>query len=108
MDHPFWTTNSQWREFAQFEIPGGNLKKRYFNSQTSDNFRSGFWLFMVGILWGMTNPLMKIGSEGINELPQQKNAFFRFLSEMYFLFTRFQVGKLFCSDIPLLDELIST
>jgi len=49
-----------------------------------------FWFVLVGVLWGCTNPLMKQGSEGITQLPRKKNALAQFLSEFYFLFTRWQ------------------
>mmetsp|Transcript_1329 Transcript_1329/g.1775 ORF Transcript_1329/g.1775 Transcript_1329/m.1775 type:complete len:132 (-) Transcript_1329:25-420(-) len=51
---------------------------------------SAFWLVVVGVLWGCTNPLMKYGSKGITELPKKNNAILQFLSEFYFLFTRWQ------------------
>lgn len=47
------------------------------------------WLFLVGLIWGITNPFMKKGSEGITEINdgQNKNVLIR---QIIFLFTRWK------------------
>jgi len=47
-------------------------------------------LVVVGIIWGCTNPLMKLGSKGITEIPPKGNAFLQFFAEFYFLITRWK------------------
>ena len=44
----------------------------------------------VALLWGCTNTLIKKGSEGVASLPPQSNALLTFLSEILYLFTRWQ------------------
>jgi drug/metabolite transporter (DMT)-like permease len=46
-----------------------------------------FWLVAVGVLWGCTNPLIKLGSRGLTELPKRSNPLSQFLAETLFLFT---------------------
>jgi hypothetical protein len=48
-------------------------------------------LVLVGILWGGTNPFIKRGSVGINDI-QSSNFFIRTLLEIKFLFTRWKVS----------------
>lgn len=45
-------------------------------------------LLLVGLVWGVTNVLMKRGSAGINDLPQKSSAFAAVCQEMIFLITR--------------------
>lgn len=44
-------------------------------------------LLGVAFLWGVTNPFIRRGSKGINELPQKSNALLNMLNEFLFLFT---------------------
>lgn len=43
------------------------------------------------MLWGCTNPLIKLGSRGITTLPKRSHPVTQFLAETYYLFTRWQV-----------------
>jgi len=55
--------------------------------------KSGFWLTLVGILWGCSNPLMKLGSEGITKFSNQNqnhNSVVKIILEFWYLFTRWQ------------------
>lgn len=54
-------------------------------------FRPGevFCLLLVAILWGGTNPFLKKGTEGIEEV-QKKNKLLQFLAELKFLFLNFK------------------
>eukprot|EP01116_Phalansterium_solitarium_P005702 TRINITY_DN17593_c0_g1_i1.p1 TRINITY_DN17593_c0_g1~~TRINITY_DN17593_c0_g1_i1.p1 ORF type:complete len:131 (+),score=8.48 TRINITY_DN17593_c0_g1_i1:118-510(+) len=51
---------------------------------------SMFWMIVAGALWGCTNPLMKLGSKGIIEIPAQNSVVRKFALEMWFLFSRWQ------------------
>lgn len=52
-------------------------------------FTNGFWLIVVGILWGCTNPFMKQGSEGLTQIQHSSNSFIqRSFAELTFLFSR--------------------
>ncbi len=42
------------------------------------------WFILVGLLWGATNPLLKRGSQGIENV-KHKNRVLQFLMEMKFL-----------------------
>jgi hypothetical protein len=44
------------------------------------------------MLWGCTNPLIKLGSKGVTDLPKRSHPVMQFLAETFFLFTRWQVG----------------
>ncbi|XP_056326260.1 transmembrane protein 234 [Danio aesculapii] len=48
-----------------------------------------FCLLLVAILWGGTNPFLKKGTEGIEEV-QKKNKLLQFLAELKFLFLNFK------------------
>ena len=50
-------------------------------------FNDIIWLILVGIVWGVTNPFMKRGSDGITEVGEDNKKFFR---QMIFLFTRWR------------------
>jgi len=43
-----------------------------------------FWLVIVATLWGATNPLLKKGGKGINNV-KKNNAFLQLLAELCFL-----------------------
>lgn len=45
-------------------------------------------LLLVGLVWGVTNVLMKRGSAGINSLPPKSSAIAGVLQETIFLLTR--------------------
>lgn len=45
-------------------------------------------LLAVGLVWGITNVLMKKGSAGITELPQKSSKIESTIQEMIFLITR--------------------
>lgn len=45
-------------------------------------------LLLVGLVWGVTNVLMKRGSSGINDLPKKDSSVAAILQEMIFLLTR--------------------
>jgi len=45
-------------------------------------------LFVVAVLWGTSNPLMKRGSQGLTNLPKSNSVIMNFLNEYFFLFTR--------------------
>jgi drug/metabolite transporter (DMT)-like permease len=45
-------------------------------------------LLGVGLIWGITNVLMKRGSTGINNLPQKSSRLESMIQEMVFLITR--------------------
>lgn len=51
---------------------------------------SSLWLVAVGMLWGCTNPLIKLGSKGVTDLPKRSHPVMQFLAETFFLFTRWQ------------------
>lgn len=49
------------------------------------------WLFVVGLLWGCTNPFMKLGSRGINRVHSQANSKLpKLVRELQFLFTQWK------------------
>src|SRR3989344_8872915 len=64
---------------------------------------SSLWLVAVGMLWGCTNPLIKLGSKGVTDLPKRSHPVLQFLSETFFLFTRWQVGGDFNSRLTIRD-----
>ncbi|EKX40005.1 hypothetical protein GUITHDRAFT_154282 [Guillardia theta CCMP2712] len=43
---------------------------------------------LVGAVWGCTNPLLKRGSQGIQDIPKHKTAWRQSLNELIFLITR--------------------
>ncbi|KAK3592867.1 hypothetical protein CHS0354_004088 [Potamilus streckersoni] len=43
-----------------------------------------FWLTVVAVLWGATNPFIKRGSKGIEQI-QRDNAIQQFFAELWFL-----------------------
>jgi drug/metabolite transporter (DMT)-like permease len=45
------------------------------------------WLILVGAVWGITNPFMKKGSDGITEIRDDNKKFFK---QIIFLFTRWK------------------
>lgn len=45
---------------------------------------NAFWLVLVAFLWGSTNPLIKKGSAGIENI-KRSNAVWQFLAELKFL-----------------------
>ncbi|XP_054275067.1 transmembrane protein 234 homolog [Macrosteles quadrilineatus] len=47
------------------------------------------YLFAVGLLWGVTNPLIKKGSTGINQV-KANNAVLKFFKELQFLVTNWK------------------
>lgn len=47
-------------------------------------FGDSVWLVVVSALWGCTNPLLKCGGRGIEEL-QEKNVLLRILLQLKFL-----------------------
>lgn len=47
---------------------------------------------LVAVLWGVTNPFMKKGGEGIEKI-QQSNLILQFLAELRYLFVNWQVGS---------------
>lgn len=55
------------------------------------------------MLWGCTNPLIKLGSKGVTDLPKRSHPVLQFLSETFFLFTRWQVGGDFNSRLTIRD-----
>ncbi|ELU14585.1 hypothetical protein CAPTEDRAFT_134113, partial [Capitella teleta] len=44
------------------------------------------WLVSVAAIWGFTNPLIKAGGKGIENVKSSGNAFSQFLMEFKFLF----------------------
>lgn len=57
-----------------------------------------FWLVMVAILWGATNPFLKRGGEGIEKI-KKDGVIQQFLAEIFFLIFNWKVS---------LGQLIST
>ncbi|KAL6051114.1 DnaJ (Hsp40), subfamily C, member 2 [Balamuthia mandrillaris] len=51
---------------------------------------NSFWLVTVGMLWGCTNPFIKLGSKGVQDLDKRSHPLLQFLSETVYLFTRWQ------------------
>jgi len=49
---------------------------------------------LVGALWGCTNPLIKKGSSGVQNV-KSSNRVFQFFKELYFLVTNWRVSHLF-------------
>lgn len=51
------------------------------------------YLFLVGVLWGVTNPLIKKGSVGIHNV-KANNKIVKFLKELQYLATNVDVSAL--------------
>ena len=49
-----------------------------------EHLQEAGWFILVGLLWGATNPLLKRGSRGIEEVKSQNRAW-QFVMEMKFL-----------------------
>ena len=59
------------------------------SSTNSDAVEHTLWLLSVAVLWGVTNPLIKRGSKGIEHI-KQDNRLFQFLAELKFLVCKWQ------------------
>eukprot|EP01095_Lingulamoeba_sp_RSL-Kostka_P000108 TRINITY_DN1019_c0_g1_i1.p1 TRINITY_DN1019_c0_g1~~TRINITY_DN1019_c0_g1_i1.p1 ORF type:complete len:126 (+),score=1.83 TRINITY_DN1019_c0_g1_i1:120-497(+) len=53
------------------------------------NLENIFYLLIVAILWGCTNPFLKRGSKGIRTI-QNSNIIIKTILEFWFLFSRWQ------------------
>ena len=49
-----------------------------------------FWLCVVALLWGATNPLIRKGSKGVEDI-KRSNAIYQFLAELRFLVFNWKV-----------------
>ena len=54
----------------------------------SDLVQSVAGIFLVSIIWGVSNPFIKKGSEGIERVDKSSNKLLNTLYEFWFLFTR--------------------
>lgn len=52
------------------------------------------WLIIVAAIWGVTNPFIKQGSRGIENI-NENNKFQQFVAELLFLFGNWKVYHLF-------------
>ena len=57
------------------------------------------WLIVVALLWGSTNPLMRKGGKGIEDV-KRKSKLAQFFAEVKFLLLNWKVRKLFTSLRP--------
>ena len=56
---------------------------------------NAFWLCLVALLWGFTNPFIKKSGAGIENI-ETRNYVTQFFAELKFLFTNWKVGELIC------------
>lgn len=54
---------------------------------------SAIYLVLVALLWGVTNPLIKKGASGLENV-EAKTSYGQFFKELYFLFTNAKVSVL--------------
>lgn len=52
--------------------------------EAAENLQAAMWFLLVSLLWGATNPFLKKGSSGIEDV-KHSNSVLRFLLEMKFL-----------------------
>ena len=52
--------------------------------EAAENVQAALWFLLVSLLWGATNPFLKRGSSGIEDV-KHSNRMLRFLLEMKFL-----------------------
>ena len=55
-----------------------------------------FGLILSGFLWGVTNPFLKRGTAGVEEV-QEKHFLKQRISEILFLITKWEVKFIFCA-----------
>lgn len=61
------------------------LLKNYF-------LGSIIWLIVVAAIWGLSTPLLRHGSAGIEKV-SERNAFNQWIAELYFLITNWKVSS---------------
>ena len=61
----------------------------------TNHLQEAGWFILVGLLWGATNPLLKRGSKGIEDV-QHQNRLLKFIMEMKFLVLNWQYMLPFC------------
>ncbi|CAH1774456.1 unnamed protein product, partial [Owenia fusiformis] len=68
----------------KFEKSCKKMQNSTSNSFLANNSRDALWLTVVAMLWGCTNPLLKRGGEGIENI-KKKSAVSQFLAELVFM-----------------------
>lgn len=55
-----------------------------------ETISSSFWVIVVAMLWGCTNPLIKKFSSGVTDLPKDDSKIKNFLRELWFLYSNWK------------------
>lgn len=63
----------------------------------SNLLSSALWLVIVSLLWGITNPLLKTNSSGIENI-RKDNCFSQFFAQLTFLVSRWQYLSAFLAN----------
>lgn len=63
----------------------------------SNLLSSALWLVIVSLLWGITNPLLKANSSGIENI-RKDNCFSQFFAQLAFLVSRWQYLSAFLAN----------